>query len=62
MPTAVVAGVGAVALPVPPVAAVYHNKPVPVAVKAGATAFKQYDLAVTVGAVGIGLTVAVPHP
>ena len=32
-PTVVVDGVGAVVLPVPPVAVVYHNKPVPVAVK-----------------------------
>ena len=32
-PTVAVDGVGAVVLPVPPVAVVYHNKPVPVAVK-----------------------------
>ena len=34
MPTVAVEGTGAVAVPVPPVATVYHNKPVPVAVRA----------------------------
>ena len=44
-------GVGAVVLPVPPVAVVYHNKLVPVAVSAVATAFWQYVTGVvTVGA------------
>ena len=33
-PTVVVRGVGAVVLPVPPVAVVYQSKPVPVAVSA----------------------------
>ena len=33
LPTVPVDGVGAMDEPVPPVAAVYHNKPVPVAVK-----------------------------
>ena len=36
MPAVVVEGVGAVALPVPPVATVYHNKLLPVAVSATA--------------------------
>ena len=36
-PDTVVKGVGAVALPVPPVATVYHNKLLPVAVNALAT-------------------------
>ena len=54
-----VAGVN-VATPVPPVAAVYHNKLVPVAVKAVAVAPWQYEIGeVTVGAVGCGLTVTV---
>ena len=34
LPDVVVVGVGAVELPVPPVATVYHNKLVPVAVNA----------------------------
>ena len=34
LPTVVVEGTGAAALPVPPVATVYHSKPVPVAVSA----------------------------
>ena len=39
LPTVVVEGVGAVALPVPPDATVYHNKLFPVAVSAVAVAF-----------------------
>ena len=50
LPAVVVDGVGAVALPVPPVAAVYHNKPVPVAVNGTAVAFRQY----TTGVVTVG--------
>jgi hypothetical protein len=38
-PEVAVEGVGAVALPVPPVAVVYHNSPVPVAVRATAGSF-----------------------
>jgi len=41
LPAVVVDGVGAVALPVPPVGTVYHNKPVPVAVSGTAVAFWQ---------------------
>lgn len=37
----VVDGVGAVVLPVPPVAVVYQSKLVPVAVRGTATAFRQ---------------------
>ena len=51
-------GIGAVALPVPPVAAVYHNKFDPVAVNAEAVAFLQYVTGVvTVGADGVAVTV-----
>ena len=51
LPAVVVNGVGAVADPVPPVAAVYHNRLVPVADNADAIAFKQYTTGVvTVGA------------
>ena len=58
MPAAAVPGVGAVALPVPPVAAVYHNKFDPVAVKTAAAAFWQYVTGVvTVGAAGVAVTV-----
>ncbi len=57
-PVGVVDGVGAVALPTPPVATVYHKRLVPVAVKATAVAFWQYVTGlVTVGAAGVGLTV-----
>mgnify|MGYP001587594322 CR=1 FL=1 len=53
MPGVVVGGTGAVALPTPPVAAVYHFKLVPVAVNATAVAFCQYGAtAVKVGAAG----------
>ena len=41
-PAVAVDGVGAVALPVPPVAVVYHNRFVPVAVSGIAVAFWQY--------------------
>ncbi len=58
MPGVAVAGVGAVALGVPHVAAVYQfSVPVPVAVNACAVAFKQYAIGATVGAAGAGLTV-----
>jgi len=51
-------GVGAVELPVPPVARVYHNRVVPVAVRAEAVSFWQYCTGVvTVGAAGRALTV-----
>ena len=40
-PGAVVTGVGAVAEPKPPIAVLYQSKPVPLAVKADALAFKQ---------------------
>ena len=57
MPAATVLGVGAVALPTPPVATVYHNRLVPVAVKAVAVAFWQYAIGVvTVGAPGVAVT------
>ena len=39
LPAVAVDGVGAVATPVPPVAVVYHNNAVPVAVKGTAAAF-----------------------
>ena len=53
-------GVGAVAVPVPPVKALYHNKPVPVALNCEAVSPTQYGTgAVNVGALGIGLTVTV---
>ena len=39
LPTVVVLGVGAVVLPVPPVAVRYHNKFEPVAVNGAAVAF-----------------------
>lgn len=67
-PVAAVDGVGAVALPTPPVATVYHKRlPVPVAASAVGVAFWQYITGlVTVGAAGAGLTVivlvAVPVP
>ena len=44
-------GVGAVVLLVPPLEAVYHSKPVPVAVNAAALSPLQYDTFDTVGAV-----------
>ena len=58
LPAVVVTGVGAVALPVPPDAAVYHNRLVPVAVNAAAVLFWQYTTGVvTAGAPGIAFTV-----
>ena len=48
------------ALPVPPVAVVYHNRFVPVAVSGTAVAFWQYVTGVvTVGARGAAFTVTV---
>ena len=41
VPTVAVEGIGAVALPIPPVATVYHNRLLPVAVKAMAVEFWQ---------------------
>ena len=38
-PDVAVEGVGAITLPVPPVAVVYHNSPVPVAVREAAVSF-----------------------
>ena len=58
LPADVVVGVGAVDEPVPPVAAVYHSKLLPVAVKAVAVAPSQYVTGVvTVGADGGAFTV-----
>ena len=52
-----VVGVGAVALPVPPLGTVYHFNEDPVAVRAVAVAFWQYTTGlVTVGAAGVGVT------
>jgi hypothetical protein len=60
LPTVAVDGVGAVAVPVPPVAVVYHNKFVPVAVSAIAVAAWQYATGdVTIGAAGVALIVTV---
>jgi len=53
LPTVAVEGVGAVELPVPPVATVYQRRVVPVAVIGTAVAFWQYVTGVvTVGAAG----------
>ena len=53
-------GVGAVAEPVPPVAVVYHSKPVPVAVSGDAVEFWQYVTGLeTVGAGVTGKIVTV---
>jgi hypothetical protein len=61
VPLVAVDGVGAVALPVPPLTVVYHNRLLPVAVNAVAVAPSQYVTGVvTVGTVGIGFTVIVP--
>ena len=58
VPGAVVEGVGAVTLPVPPVGAVYQRRLLPVAVSGTAVASWQYVTGlVTVGAAGKGLTV-----
>ena len=59
-PAVVVDGVGAVADPVPPVAAVNHNRLLPAAVNAVEVSFWQYTTGVvTDGGGGIGLTVTV---
>ena len=58
LPDVAVEGVGTVTLPVPPVAVVYHNNPVPVAVRGTAVSFWQYATGVvTAGARGNALTV-----
>ena len=58
LPDVAVEGVGAVTLPVPPVAVVYHNSPVPVAVRGVAVAPRQYVTGVvTAGAIGKAFTV-----
>ncbi len=60
LPTVAVEGTGAVAEPVPPVAAVYQSKLDPVAVKAVAVAFWQYVTGVvTVGAAGVAVILTV---
>jgi hypothetical protein len=60
LPDVAVEGVGAVALPVPPVAVVYHNNPDPVAVRGAAVSFWQYVTGVvTPGATGSAFTVTV---
>ncbi len=60
LPIVVVDGVGAIALPTPPVAAVYHNNPVPVAVSAVAVVPWQWVTGVvTAGAAGMLLMVTV---
>ncbi len=57
-PSSLVEGMGAVELPVPPTAAVYHFKLLPTAVKTGTfVASLQYCKSATVGAAGIGCTV-----
>ena len=59
-PAVAVDGVGAVALPVPPVAVVYHNNAVPVAVNGTAAAPWQYVTGVvTPGADGVAIIVTV---
>ena len=50
-------GMGAVAVPVPPLEVLYHNKFVPVAVRAVAVAPRQYvTCVITVGAAGAAIT------
>jgi hypothetical protein len=44
VPAFAVFGVGAVALPVPPVGVVYHNKLIPVAVNGQAAEYWQYEM------------------
>ena len=57
-PIVVVLGIGAVELPVPPTAVVYHFRFVPVAVSATAVAFWQYVTGVeTTGEDGIAFIV-----
>ena len=56
VPAVVVEGAGAVAEPVPPVAAVYQRRFDPVAVNIAAVAFWQYVIGVvTVGAAGVAV-------
>jgi hypothetical protein len=57
LPGVVVEGVGAITLPVPPVAVVYQSSPVPVAVSEVAVSFWQYVTGVTAGASGKAFTV-----
>ena len=53
-------GIGAVTLPEPPVATLYHNRLVPVADSAVVISFSQYRTGlIAAGAAGIGLTVTV---
>jgi hypothetical protein len=59
LPAVVVEGVGAITLPVPPVAVVYHNSPVPVAVREAAVSFWQYVTGVTAGAGGKAFTATI---
>ena len=60
LPTVADDGVGAVAVPVPPVAVVYHNRFIPVAVSAVVVAPWQYTTGVvTVGAAGVVFIVTV---
>jgi hypothetical protein len=59
LPAVVVEGVGAITLPVPPVAVVYHNSPLPVAVREAAVSFWQYVTGVTAGAGGKAFTVTI---
>ena len=58
-PVAVVNGVGAVEDPMPPVAVLYQNKLVPVAVKAVAVAFWQYVTGVVTVGAGVEFMVTV---
>ena len=63
MPIVAVDGVGAVALPTPPVGTVYHIRFVPVAVNGTAVANWQYVTGViTVGAPGCVITTTVVEP
>ena len=58
MPTVDVDGMGAVALPVPPLAVLYHNSVLvaaAVADNATAVVFWQYEILATTGAVGIAV-------
>ncbi len=59
VPVVAVEGVGAVVLPVPPVADVYQRRLLPLAVRAVAVAPWQYVTSCTVGAAGGAVTVTV---
>ena len=61
LPAVAVLGIGAVGVPVPPVAVVYHNRSVPFAVNAVAVSSTQYFMGelLTDGADGMALTVTV---